>query len=397
MTFGECPAALRGRAFSDGAGARVPARSIFASMKPEQVSTQQAQLPSGTGVLVAAASLVIVMTGLRLAAPVFILFAMAAFLVVVTRPAVAMLQARHVPTALAIALVVTLTFAVMALLITVATQSINDIRMAFPRYLARYEVMQANVLSWLAEHDIDVPPTLRLDAVGAERALDLAAGALRGLAGLMSATLLVIIVAIFGMIEADRMPEKARAAFGDSLGRSRHGKVLAEVQQYLAIKTAVSLVTGLLIGLWVWAVGLDFPVFWGLVAFILNFVPSIGSIMAAVPAVALAIIQLGANGAILTLIGYLGVNVLLGNIFEPLLLGRRLGLSPLVVILSVVFWGWLWGPIGFLLAVPLTMILRILLENTEEYRWIAVLMAPAPTDRQPRLRRRSWPRRSGVP
>lgn len=357
------------------------------------MNTQDRNLPSGTGVLVAAASLVIVMAGMRIAAPVLILFALAAFLVVVTRPAVTWLQARHVPTALAIAVVVTLTFAGMALIITIATQSINEIRLAFPRYIARYEMMEASVLAWLAEHDIEVPPSLRFDVVSAERALDLAAGALRGLAGLMSATLLVIIVAIFGMIEADRMPAKARIAFGDRFGGARHGKVMAEVQQYLAIKTGVSLLTGLLIGLWVWAIGLDFPVFWGLVAFVLNFVPSIGSIMAAVPAVALAIVQLGANGAVLTLIGYLGVNVMLGNIFEPMLLGRRLGLSPLVVILSVVFWGWLWGPIGFLLAVPLTMILRILLENTEEYRWIAVLMAPAPDEMEPRVRERSWPRR----
>lgn len=361
------------------------------------MKTQDWNLPSGTGMMIAAASLVVVVAGLRVAAPVLILFAMAAFLVVVTRPAVAWLKSRRVPTALAIALVVTLTFVGMALLITVATQSINEIRVAFPRYVARYETMEASVLAWLAEHDIAVPPSLRLDIVSAERALDLAAGTLRGLAGLMSATLLVIIVAIFGMIEADRLPAKARIAFGERFAGSRHGKVIAEVQQYLGIKTAVSLLTGLLIGVWVWAIGLDFPVFWGLVAFVLNFVPSIGSIMAAVPAVALAIIQLGVNGAVLTLLGYLGVNVILGNVFEPMLLGRRLGLSPLVVILAVIFWGWLWGPIGFLLAVPLTMIFRIFLENTGEYRWIAVLMAPAPEEVGPRLRRSRWRRSEPVP
>jgi predicted PurR-regulated permease PerM len=92
----------------------------------------------------------------------------------------------------------------------------------------------------------------------------------------------------------------------------------------------------------------------------------------------LALIQLGPSFSLLTAIGYIAVNILLGNFIEPMLLGRRLGLSPLVVILSVVFWGWLWGPIGFLLAVPLSMIARIMLENMDGYRWVAVLMGPAP-------------------
>jgi hypothetical protein len=98
----------------------------------------------------------------------------------------------------------------------------------------------------------------------------------------------------------------------------------------------------------------------------------------------LALIQLGPSLALLAALGYIAVNILLGNFIEPTLLGRRLGLSPLVVILSVVFWGWLWGPIGFLLAVPLSMIARIMLENTEDYRWVAIMMAPSPSkDRRP--------------
>lgn len=351
------------------------------------------RLPSGGRILLAAAALVIVLAGMRVAAPVLILFAMAGFIVIVTRPIVVWLQARRVPTALAITAVITLTFAILALLVTVTTQSVNEIRLAFPRYMARYEQMQSEVLAWLADHDLQLPPTFRLDLVSAERALDFATGALRGLAGITSAIVLMLIVAIFGMIEANGLPAKVSAAFGDRFVPGRYGKIIAEVQHYLAIKTAVSLVTGLLIGLWVAAIGLDFAVLWGLMAFVLNFVPSIGSIVAAVPAVALALVQLGPNGAFMTLLAYIVVNTLLGNILEPTLLGRRLGLSPLVVILSVVFWGWLLGPIGFLLAVPLTMIGRIMFENTQDYRWIAVLMGPAPNpELAPRWRPDRWKR-----
>jgi len=129
-----------------------------------------------------------------------------------------------------------------------------------------------------------------------------------------------------------------------------------------------------------WLVGLDFPVLWGLLAFLFNYIPNVGSILAAIPAVLLALIQMGFGGALLVAGIFAGVNVLFGNLVEPNLLGRRLGLSTLVVVLSLVFWGWVWGPIGMLLSVPLTMIVKIMLENTKEFRWVAVLLAGSKSD-----------------
>ncbi len=327
--------------------------------------------------LFVSACLVIVAAGLKVAAPVLILFALAAFLVVITQPAVEWLRHRRVPTPLAISLVVLLTFAVLAMFGTVLTQSLNEIRLAFPRYITRYQTLQATFVEALQNRNIGLPEAFQPDFVNAQRLLDFVTGALLELAGFMSATLLVLVIAVFGMIEATNIPAKATAAFGAKVDVTRFAKVAQEVQHYLAIKTVISLATGLLVGVWVWLVGLDFAVFWGLVAFILNFVPNIGSVLAAIPALMLAIVQLGPNGTLFVAIGYVGVNLLLGNVVEPTLLGRRLGLSPLVIILSVVLWGWLWGPIGFLLAVPLTMVARIMLENTPDYRWVAVLMAPA--------------------
>ncbi len=120
--------------------------------------------------------------------------------------------------------------------------------------------------------------------------------------------------------------------------------------------------------------GLDFALVWGVVAFLLNYIPTIGSIIAAVPAVLLAAVQLGFGRAVLIAAGYVVVNTVLGNLVEPALMGRRLGLSTLVVFLSLVFWGWVWGPVGMLLSVPLTMVVKILLENTDDLRWVAVLL-----------------------
>jgi len=331
------------------------------------------------GYLLTTACIVIIVAGLKVGASVLILFALASFLVVATRPAVVLLRARRVPMALAIALVILLTFGVLALFVSIATQSLAEIRGSFAGYAVRYQMLEDGFIVWLRDHGIDVPPAFQLDFVNARRALDFATGAVREVAGFASGTLLVLVIAIFGMVEADRFRPKLVAAFGSTAGDfQRFGKIINEVQRYLTIKTIISLITGILVGIWCGVIGLDFAIFWGLVAFVLNYVPSIGSFMAAVPAVMLALIQLGPSFALLATLGYVAVNILLGNFIEPMLLGRRLGLSPLVVILSVVFWGWLWGPIGFLLAVPLSMIARIMLENMEGYSWIAVLMAPVP-------------------
>src|SRR5690606_27192148 len=144
---------------------------------------------------------------------------------------------------------------------------------------------------------------------------------------------------------------------------------------FLAIKTAVSLATGLLAGLLCWAAGLDFYILWGILAFALNFIPVIGSIVAGVPPTLLALVVAGLPNALLVAGGYLLINNFLGNFVEPTLVGRRFGISTLVIVMSVMFWGWLWGPIGMLLAVPLTMMLKVVLASSEEFRWIAVAIS----------------------
>jgi predicted PurR-regulated permease PerM len=147
-----------------------------------------------------------------------------------------------------------------------------------------------------------------------------------------------------------------------------------DIKRYMVIKTLISLTTGVLIWILLSILGVDFPVLWGFLAFLMHYVPNIGFIIAAVPAVLLTLIQLGAGTAALAATGYLAIDLLLGNVFETKLMGRRLGLSTLVVFLSLVFWGSLLGLIGMVLSVPFTMALKFACENNESTRWIAVLL-----------------------
>jgi len=145
----------------------------------------------------------------------------------------------------------------------------------------------------------------------------------------------------------------------------------------LAIKAAISLLTGLIIFIWLWILGVDYAILWGLLAFLLNFIPTVGSFIAAVPAVLLALVQLGVLHAGLTLGGFVVVNLVMGNAIEPRWMGRGLNLSPLVVFVSLVLWGWVLGPVGMLLSIPLTIMIKIALENQPESRWIGIMLGGA--------------------
>jgi AI-2 transport protein TqsA len=148
----------------------------------------------------------------------------------------------------------------------------------------------------------------------------------------------------------------------------------ANVNRYMGLKALFSLATGVCVWILLAIIGVEFAGTWGLLAFFLNFIPAIGSFIAAIPAILWALIQLGLAPALLTALAYLVVNSLIGNLLEPRFMGRKLGLSTLVVFLSLIFWGWVLGPVGMLLSVPLTMIAKIALATDEDSRWIAVML-----------------------
>jgi len=330
---------------------------------------------AATRALLTAASAVIVIAGLRAAQSLIIPFLVAVFLSIICSPAVVWLQRRRVPKLLAIILVVLVLMGVLTGIGALVGGSVNEFVDAVPSYQTR---LNSVVDSWserLKQYDIDLPSLEVKDYLNPGAFMTLLGSGLKGLAATLSNMFLIILTMVFILLEATTLPDKLQAAFGERGEDPLHlALVTAQVQRYLAVKTAVSAVTGIAIAIWTAVIGLDFALVWGLLAFLLNYIPNIGSIIAAVPAVLLALVQLGLGPAVLVGVGYLVVNTLLGNIVEPNLMGRAVGLSTLVVFLSLVFWGWVWGPVGMLLSVPLTMMIKIGLENSEDLRWVALML-----------------------
>ncbi len=203
----------------------------------------------------------------------------------------------------------------------------------------------------------------------------LATHLVRSLGSLLSNALLIMLTVVFILLEVGSFEGKLARAFPQRKDTTQQAEQMVHgVQRYMAIKTAVSIVTAILIGLWLRLFGVPYISLWLLLAFLLNFIPNIGSIIAAVPAVLIAWLDLGTMPAMGCAMGYIVVNVAIGNLLEPRLMGKDLGLSPLVIFCSMVFWGWVLGPVGMLLSVPLTMTVHIVLNGFDDTRWIATLM-----------------------
>jgi len=342
---------------------------------------EQRDQDPGAKLLFSLACVVVIVYGLKFAAPILLPSALAFVLAVLSLPVMIWLRRHKVPKVWAILVPVGLNVAVAALLIMVASQSASQLQTKLPVYVNTLMQMQAAGVETIeARWDIVVTDYLTMDLINPAAIVGFARGAVGRIAQLMSMTFLVFLIMAFMLSEATVFPEKFKYLTEDTdPDQDRLATVITEVQTYLGIKTVVSLATGAILGAWAYAMGLDFPVLLGLIAFLLNYVPTVGSIIAAIPAVLLSVILVGSvSHAILVGLGYAVVNTLFGNILEPNLMGRRLGLSTLVVILSLLFWGWAWGPMGALLSVPLTVMVKIWLENTKDLRWVAILLDKAP-------------------
>jgi AI-2 transport protein TqsA len=347
--------------------------------------------PRAGHALLLCGAVVLMVAGLKAAQSFFLPVFLAFFVATVSFPITAWLRARRVPRSIAVLLTVLVDFAFIAGIIVLGVTLVGDLQQKWnEKYAAEVsqqiragsESLAATLEKWEVKDakekiQLAVENNLaNLQNIRFERVWDLGTGLLGRVVGFFGTTMVVLILTVFMLTEARMFGRRLEAV---SLARGPNIRRLLsatrDIQRFLAIKTVVSLVTGVLAGLLCWAAGLDFYVLWGILAFALNFIPVVGSIVAGVPPTILALFVAGWPNAVLVAGGYLLINNFLGNFIEPMLVGRRFGISTLVVVLSVMFWGWVWGPLGMLLAVPLTMLIKVMLDSSEEFRWIAVAIS----------------------
>lgn len=321
------------------------------------------------------AGFVIILAGMKAAAPILNPLFLAFFTAIVCWPLLTWLSRKGVPSGLAVALVVSGLVIVLTIMGAYLVSAVNQFSKELPVYQANLSQQTSSLVEWLHHYDISLPDdTEIIKEINPGKAMKFAGALLSGFSNVFANIFFILITIIFILFETYAMPVKMKYAFGQSIINVQASKIITNINQYMAIKVITSLTTGLFIAFWLKMLGVDFPILWGVIAFMLNFVPNIGSIIAAIPTVLLGLVQLGVDAALLVVLGYLLVNMIIGNLWEPRIMGRGLGLSTLVVFLSMALWGWVFGPVGMLLSVPFTMIAKIILEHNPDTRWIAILL-----------------------
>jgi AI-2 transport protein TqsA len=359
------------------AGAMVRNGMTQSPLPPESVPVRGARL------LLVAACVVILVAGLRAGAAFLQPLLMALFLTVLCVPPLSWLRRRGLPEWLAITLVIAgAVLSVLAVAVVVGG-TIQSFYGELPTYRARIDGMVQSALAWLQSQGIAISAEQLTRDINTGAIMDLTGATASSIVSAFSNVVLVLLLMAFMLYEVSRLPRKLRRAIGDPDADLDYlARGADDVQRYLAIKSLLSLLNAAVaIGVCL-ALDVDFPLLWGLFAFLFNFVPNVGSILAGIPPVLLALVEHGPARAALVAALYLVLDVLSGHVLEPKIMGNRLGLSPLVVMLSLVFWGWMWGPVGMLLSVPLTSVAKIMCEHTTDLRWLAVLLGT--DDRGPR-------------
>lgn len=322
------------------------------------------------------AAVIVILAGLKTASAIIIPFLLAMFLAIICNPLIQKAEQYKVPKSVAVFLVIAIFVGIGFSLAGLIGNSLNELSIVLPHYKAQLSQEFALLIDKLADYNILLESKLLTQYLDPGAAMGFAADMLSGFGNIMANLFLIILTVVFMLFEASSMPAKLHLALKDpQMKIQKIDRFIASVNQYLAIKTIVSIATGTIVSVMLWIFGLDFFILWGVLAFLFNYIPNIGSIIAAVPAVLLALLQLGGVDAALIGGGYVIINMVMGNMVEPKFLGKGLGLSTLVVFLSLIFWGWLLGTAGMLLSVPLTMIIKIALENSEQHKWISIMLS----------------------
>jgi AI-2 transport protein TqsA len=328
-----------------------------------------------TPALLILASFIVVVAGMKAASSILVPFFLAVFIAVICTPPLFWLQRKGVPKVLALVLILVAILLVGLLFGALTGPSLNDFLRSLPDYQERLSAHIATLISWLREKGVTIPQEEIVGTFNPGWMMSMAGGIFSALSSVLTNAFLILLTVVFILLEASDLPKKLRIVLKNpERSLSTIEKFSQSAKRYLVIKTLISAIIGVMIWLWLLILGVDYPVLWGMLSFLLNYVPNIGSIIAALPVALLALVQLGMGSALLTVLGFLVVHIVVGNIIEPKVTGKGLSLSTLVVFLSLVFWGWVLGPIGMILSVPMTSLVKIALESYEETRGLAIML-----------------------
>jgi len=310
-----------------------------------------------------------------LAQSVLIPFVIAILLSVTMVPLYHWLRKHYVPSPLAFIITVCFFDLVALGLAYLLYLNIHSFVENAPQYKPRIDGLLKSAETWAAGYDIDLSVLKLDDFIGSDTILGFARTTAASVAKFVSSAFLVLLFQVFIMLEATSLRDKIKKNFTSKEAIiNTYDAISGQIRKYFVAKTLISLATGAITTIALWILGVDYPVLWGLVTFMLNYIPSIGSIIATLLAGGMAAVQYGITYALLVIAILVVIEFVIGNIIEPRVMGKSLNLSPLVILLALVAWSFLWGPVGAVLAVPMMVFVKAVFSNIDTLKPFAKLM-----------------------
>lgn len=347
----------------------------YVSQPENQLTPPEQKRNSAVNGVLMVAGVIVILAGLKAAASLLVPFLLAIFIVLIAGIPLSWLLRRGIgATAAAFISMIFIGVALFGISAIIGA-SIGDINNSLPRYESRFQSLFWQALVWLDGQGLTITRQMTADMVNPSAIFSYVGGTFRAVARIFTDSLLIALVVVFMLFEAAHIPNKIILITSGPDGLIPFTRFVEHMNKYLGVKTLISMLTGLLVYLMLLILSVDFAVLWGFLAFLLNYIPNIGSLISSIPVVLLTLVDKGLSDALIVTGGYIIINLILGSVLETRIMGRGLGLSTLIVFSSLIFWGWLLGPVGALLSTPLTVVVKIGLETWDKTQWLVVLLS----------------------
>jgi len=320
------------------------------------------------------ASIVIILAGIKSASTIIIPFLLSLFIAIILSPSYNYLNKKGIPTIFSLTIVIGAFVTFLALVANLIGSSVNDFSSNISFYERQLSGIFHSFVEFGAKFGMELPEEELVSLINSKQIMTYTSIFIKSMGSLFTDGFVILLTMVFMLLESENFSNKIEFATDKQEVMGHIDEIFSKIKEYMVLKALISFVTAIIVWIALAIIGTDYAFLWAVLAFLLNFIPNIGSIIAAVPAVLLTLVQLGAVSSIIVGILYIAINVIIGSVIEPKVMGKGLGLSTLVVFLSLIFWGWLLGMVGMLLSIPLTIMVKIILDANRNTKWIAVLL-----------------------
>ncbi|MEB3826951.1 AI-2E family transporter [Phormidium sp. CCY1219] len=327
-------------------------------------------------VLVAILVAIFAIAALKATTPITMPLAFAIFIAVLVHPLHHWLN-RRFPEWLSLTLVMLGLAGIFALAFGALEFSVELVAPKAPQYLDRLQEIFQTVTTWAQDRGIPIQGQPLQSQSSIQQYSDELIAGLKSLWSSLGLFVLTVALLVLLLLEVEQYQQKVKSAFSSPTAShilTAFHRMGNKFRGYLLIRTITSGITGVLTGLFCWILGVELAFVWGLLSFLLNYIPTLGSIISVIPPSLFALLFLGMGRGIATLVGLAAIQLALGNFVDPRMQGNSLNISPFVVLVSIVFWGWVWGIPGALLGVPLTVSIVVFCSQFERLRSLAVIL-----------------------